>query len=91
MDVGPAKMRNRFTRAVDGYACEINIDVYLIAIFQTFYRTTLGNGTLQFTFPDPFTQVVTNFRFAPGVTPQIVPLGNGGTVFTLKMSWEVIP
>jgi hypothetical protein len=91
MDVGPAKLRSRFTRAVDAYDCEMDINISLIATFQTFYKTTLGNGTLPFMFPDPFTQVVSNFRFAPGSTPQIVPLGNGGTAFTIKMSWEILP
>lgn len=91
MDVGPAKVRSRFTNAVDIYQCEINLDISLIATFKTFYKTTCGNGTLPFTFPDPFTQVVTNFRFDPKASPQINPFGSGGTVFTLRMVWEILP
>lgn len=89
MDVGPAKVRNRFTDAIDGYDCQHTIDIDDIAIFKTFYKTTLGNGTLKFTFPDPITGVVTEFRFTPGQTPIFRPLG--GRIFTLNMSWEFVP
>lgn len=91
MDVGPAKVRSRFTDGVDIYQCEIDLDITLISVFKTFYKVTCGNGTLPFTYPDPFTQAVTNFRFFPGHTPQITPLGSGGVMFTLKMVWEVLP
>ncbi len=89
MDVGPAKVRARFTDAVDGYDLQHTLDFDDIATFKTFYKTTLGNGTLPFTFPDPFTLATETFRFAPDSDPIIRPLG--GRVFTLTMSWERMP
>lgn len=89
MDVGPPKVRSRFTDAVDIYDCQVTLDHDEIATFKTFYKTTLGNGTLPFLFVDPFTAVETAFRFVPGQDPTIRPLG--GRVYTLTMSWERLP
>ena len=88
MDVGPDKVRSRYTRGVDSYECEVWLDMSEVATFETFYKTTLGNGTLPFEFPDPITQVVTEFRFKPKTSPVIRPLG--GLTFVLTMSWEKI-
>lgn len=89
MDVGPAKVRSRFTDAVDVYDLQHTLDFNDIATFETFYKTTLGNGTLPFLFDDPFTLVQTAFRFAPDTDPSIRPLG--GRTFTLSMTWERLP
>ena len=91
MDVGPAKTRARFTRPVDIFNCEVWLDITEVTTFETFYRTTLGNGTLPFTFTDPLTNATGTFRFAPGSTPSIRPIGNGGTTFKLSMTWERMP
>ncbi len=89
MDVGPAKVRSRFTDAVDVYDCQVTLDHDEIATFKTFYKTTLSNGSLPFLFNDPFTAVEEIFRFVPGQDPVIRPLG--GRVYTLSMSWEKLP
>lgn len=86
MDVGPKKVRSRFTDAVDKYECQIMLDFDEVETFKTFFKTTLNNGTLPFTFTDPFTELEANFRFAPDQDPIIRPLG--GRMFTLSMSWE---
>lgn len=89
MDIGPAKVRSRFTDAVDGYECQIRLDYSEMATFETFYKTTLGNGTLPFLFDDPFTGLKIPFRFSPESDPVIRPLG--GRVFIVTMSWEKLP
>ena len=89
MAVGPAKVRSRFTDAVDVYTCQVTLDFDDVATFEQFYKTTLGNGSLPFTFADPFTGVDREFRFSPSQDPVIRPLG--GRVFTLNMSWEALP
>lgn len=90
-DVGPAKVRSRYTKSVDVYTCQIELDFSEVSTFETFYKTTLGNGTLPFIFKDPFTQVDSVFRFSPKSPPTIRPLGSGGRVFTLNMVWEILP
>lgn len=87
MDIGPAKVRSRFTDAVDVYTCAVYLDFDEVAIFKTFYKTTLNNGVNQFEFEDPFTEEVTAFRFAED--PIIRPLG--GRTFQLSMVWERMP
>lgn len=89
MDIGPAKVRSRFTDTVDIYTCQITMDMDEKAIFDQFFKTTLGNGTLPFLFVDPFSQVEEVFRFAPDQSPVLTPLG--GRVFTLRMTWEKLP
>ena len=88
MDVGPAKVRSRYTDAVDIYTCSILLnDMDEYDTFLTFFKTTLNNGSLRFEFDDPFSGDPTEFRFAE--PPDIRPLG--GTVFQVSMSWEKLP
>lgn len=84
MDVGPAKVRSRFTDAVDTYQCQITIDHDELSILRTFFKTTLNNGANRFLFNDPFTETATEFRFAQ--PPSIRPLG--GRVYEVSMLWE---
>ncbi len=84
VDIGPAKVRARFTDAVDVYGCSIMLDYADYGTFTTFYKTTLANGSLPFLFDDPFTGLPATFRFAD--TPQITPIG--GRTFNVAMNWE---
>lgn len=87
MDVGPAKVRSRFTDAVDTYSSSILLDFAENATFETFYKTTLNNGALTFEFLDPFTETIANFRFAE--EPDIRALG--GRTFEVSLLWEKLP
>lgn len=87
MDTGPAKVRARFTDAVDVYTCSVLLDFDEVAIFKTFFKTTLNNGVNQFEFVDPFTEDPSAFRFVE--PPTITPLG--GRTFRLDMTWERMP
>lgn len=87
MDVGPDKVRSRFTVGVDQYSCTIYLDYDQLQDFEDFYKTTLGNGTLTFSFNDPFTGSPAEFRFRN--PPDIKP--RGGRNFTVNMKWEKMP
>jgi len=87
MDVGPAKVRSRFTDAVDRYTCSILLDMDEYDDFVTFYKTSINNGTDQFEFDDPFSGDPAAFRFA--ADPVIRALG--GRTFELNMVWEKLP
>ena len=89
MDVGPKKVRSRFTRGVDTYSASILLDFDDVSVFESFYKTTLNNGTLPFEFTDPFTETTAEFRFTPNSGVSISPLG--GRVFQLDMNWELLP
>lgn len=87
MDIGPAKVRSRFTDAVDIYSCSVLLDYGDYTTFETFFKTTLNNGANQFEFDDPFTSSPAAFRFAE--PPQITALG--GRLFQIEMNWEKMP
>lgn len=87
MDVGPDKVRSRYTDGVDTYNCAINMDFDDYDVLTEFYKTTLNNGANTFSFTNPMTETTGEFRFkAP---PQIAPLG--GRVFRVTMVWELMP
>ena len=87
MDVGPDKVRNRYTKGVDLYTASVNLDIDDYDTLSNFFKTTLGNGSLPFLFHNPLTDADETFRFkAP---PAIKPLG--GRIFRIDMTWERMP
>ncbi len=87
VDTGLAKVRSRYTAAVDVWTTSINLDMTSYQTFVDFFRTTLANGTLPFAFLNPFNSTTETFRFQGA--PQISPIG--GTTFTVSMVWERLP
>jgi len=87
--IGLEKVRRRYTVGVDKLSCSIFIEKDEVALFKTFYNTTLNGGVLSFDFTDPFTDTLTEFRFNTSEPPSLRPVG--GNVFNLTMSWERIP
>lgn len=87
MDVGPAKVRSRFTDAVDPWNASIILDYTEYNSLLVFYKTTLNNGSLPFGFTNPFTNSQGIFRFV--AAPRIVPIG--GRKYRVSLSWELLP
>lgn len=63
MDTGPAKQRQRFTAVTKNYDAQIIVTGAQLATFNTFYETTIGNGTDSFTWVDPFSGASETLRF----------------------------
>lgn len=87
MDIGPKKVRRRFTKGVDIFTASIYLTVTQFTLFETFYDTTLSGGSLPFTFNHPITGVATDFRFAS--EPVYRSIGGGN--FTVDFNWEKLP
>jgi hypothetical protein len=87
MDVGPQKVRRRFTKGVDTITGTIVVNKDQYVIFDAFFSTSLAGGILAFTFPHPITKVLTNFRFKGPY--QLNPAGGG--YFNISMVWEKLP
>lgn len=87
MDIGPAKLRRRFTKPVSRYSATIELERDLYNDLYNFYYTTLAGGVKTFDFDHPITGVPAEFRFLE--EPTISPLG--GTYFRVQMTWEQIP
>lgn len=85
VDIGPKKLRRRFTRPIN--MATVSIDINSVSeynIFMTFYNTTTNAGVSPFEFVHPITGVLKEWRFAD--VPEIRPLG--GYNFTISMTWE---
>ena len=71
MDVGPAKVRRRYTVAIANVTGSMSFSQAQVQTFKQFYDFTLSSGTKPFTFTDPVTQTDKTYRFveAPAYTP----------------------
>ena len=87
MDVGPKKVRRRFTKGIGMMTGSVWLTTDQYLDFKAFYNTTLNGGALPFIFPHPITQVPTTFRFSE--TPNYNSLGGGQ--FAVSFSWEIMP
>ena len=89
VDIGPVKVRRRFTRPIETVSVSINLTQAQFTTLRTFFNTTVNGGATIFELNHPITGVLTNFRFMG--PPEIRPLGSGGTEFQASMSWEIMP
>lgn len=62
MDVGPPKVRRRYTAEIRDYALRLLLTTVQVATLETFYITTLSHGSLTFDWVHPRTQVAATFR-----------------------------
>lgn len=84
MDIGPQKVRRRYTKGINQLSGSIYLTTAQYSIFYNFYNTTLAGGVLTFEFDHPITGVNTEWRFkGPARVSSI-----GGGNFTVDFSWE---
>lgn len=87
MDIGPAKIRRRYTKGVETLTVSINLDTDQYDLFNDFFYTTLNGGAKTFNYTHPITQDSQEFRFVG--SPDIRSLGGGN--FRASMTWEILP
>lgn len=63
MDSGPPSVRNRFTAITQAVKGSMILTGSQLAIFNTFFRTTLSHGSLSFYWIHPFTEETVTIRF----------------------------
>ena len=88
-EVGPPKLRRRMSISTDTLGFQLWVTSAEYASFLTFYRTTLKDGTLPFTFTHPRTKAVTSFVFAGDSAPKIEAMG--ADLFALSMTIRTLP
>lgn len=81
-ETGPPLVRSRNTLSIDEYSTSIDVNKTELATFQSFYKTTLANGTKRFEFTDPLTDTVEEFQFVGSYG--ITPIGSGGIEFRIS-------
>lgn len=93
MDSGPAKQRQRLTAVTKNYDAQIILTGAQLTTFNTFYETTIGNGTDSFTWTDPFTGSSETLRFRED--PQETILKPDATandrLYSVTLPLEVLP
>jgi hypothetical protein len=87
MEVGPQKVRRRFTHPINKFSASIYLTTAQYSIFYEFFNTDLNGGALSFNFDHPITQVESEFRFRS--PPKISSIGGGQFMATFE--WEEIP
>jgi len=63
MDAGPASVRNRFTAITQTVKGSMVLTGAQLETFYTFFRTTIRQGSLSFTWIHPFTEEAVTIRF----------------------------
>lgn len=86
MEVGPAKLRRRSTSTPRKFDGSVWLTSSQHGDLSTFYITTTLGGTLRFSWKDPVSRAVAEFRFAavPSWTTK-------GAQFDVKLSLELLP
>lgn len=87
MEIGPPKVRRRFTKSTDAITCQIRIDYSQFQYLYDFWDVTLNGGVTPFIFNNPFTQVAETFRM--DTPPSLKPMG--GNCYQVAMQWIRLP
>jgi hypothetical protein len=92
-ETGPYKQRKRFTATSRFLSGTMLLTGTQRATFETFYKTTLSEGTDEFDFIDPADFSTVSVRFA--AVPTLSGVAGGGTAGTaqwrMDMALEVLP
>lgn len=84
MDVGPPKVRRRFTRTMRGVQVRFTMDHAQAMALRDFFELDLQGGVLEHTFRHPFSGDVESFRFteAPTIASE------GALACAISCNWE---
>ena len=85
MESGPPKKRQYQTKGNDLFTTSIELYNTDYTTFDTFFKTSLAGGSLDFDFDHPITGVASTFNMDE---PNITPLG--GLWYRVSMQWTEI-
>ncbi len=87
IDIGPQKVRRRFTKQIDNISATMQMTSAQYQTLLDFFRVDLNGGTSQFVFNHPISGASTYMRFmSPPVFRAI-----GGVMFEVTLNWEIMP
>lgn len=87
MDVGPAKVRRRYTRSVDKIQMAFNLNQTDWDFFYEFFNTTLNGGVTPFTYYNPLSGETETWRAVS--PPSVRPFGY--QTYVVSMQVERLP
>ena len=92
MDAGPASIRKRFTAFTQNVDAPIVLTGAEKATFDTFYRTTINQGTDSFTWTDPTDDTSATLRFRSAPTWTAISGGSPSVrLWQATLALEILP
>jgi hypothetical protein len=88
-DIGPSITRRRTAAVMRPLVGSMMLTDAQMTIFETFFYTTIGGGSLPFTFPDPRTGATLLVKFTKQGLPDYAP--QGADNYLLQMNLAVLP
>jgi len=89
MDVGPDRVRPRFTTNVRKISGKVELTTAQVEIFETFYRTTIFYGLEEFRWVLPRSGGGVNYRFIE--PPKIKSAMNVKNLYVVELKLEIVP
>lgn len=87
-DTGPYKQRKRFTATARFLSGSMLLTGAQRATFETFYKTTISEGTDAFDFVDPSTFATVSARFVQ--PPSLSGVAGGDTATTVQWRMDIM-
>lgn len=86
VDIGPSKVRRRFTKSVDILTASIWINSSEYTTFENFYNIDANGGATPFYFTHPITNLQITVRFMDEPSYRRV----GATTFSVSFTLEIL-
>ena len=90
-DSGPAKQRKRFTATSRYVTGTMTLTKAQRDTFETFYKTTLGEGAAEFTMGDALDFGTVTCRFFETPEMQLLGAGGDGGHWRVSLALEILP
>lgn len=90
-DAGPPKQRKRFTAVSRFVTGTMTLSKAQRDTFETFYKTTLGEGAAEFTMGDALDFGTETFRFVEVPDMQLINAGGTSGYWKVSLSLEILP
>ena len=87
-ETGPYKQRKRFTATSRFLSGTMLLTGTQRATFETFYKTTISEGTAAFDFTDPITFTTVSSRFVQA--PTLSGVSGGSTAATVQWRMDIM-
>jgi len=87
MDIGPAKVRRRFTNGIREFSFDLQLNGAQLQILDDFFMNDLAGGSIAFDFTSPRTEQPVSMRFVN--PPQYS--ARGGNIWIASLDLEALP
>lgn len=91
MDIGPAKVRRRFTATVERHSGDIVMTKAQFNTWKTWFNSTIGQGALDFNFTHPLDGTAIVARIVTKDPPYTAAPDGQTAYIRLSLELEVLP